>query len=45
VTIEGSSTPYGVYFYGTISGATANQPGTIYSNNNASGYLGFSAEL
>jgi hypothetical protein len=45
VTIEGSSNPYGVYFYGTISGATANQPGTIYSNNNASGYLGFSAEL
>jgi len=45
VSIEGSSTPYGVYFYGTISGATANQPGTIYSNNNASAYLGFSAEL
>jgi hypothetical protein len=45
VTIEGSSNPNLVNFYGTISGATANQGGSIYTNNNASGYLGFSAEL
>jgi hypothetical protein len=40
-----TASPFGVIAFGTISGATAGHFGKWVNNNNAAGYLGFSAEL
>jgi hypothetical protein len=40
-----ASSPYIGSAYGTISGGTANNVGTIASNNSTSSFIGFSAEL
>jgi len=43
--LKDSSTPNNANIYFTVSGATAGQAAVLYSNNNSSAYLEFSAEL